>query len=49
MPIDQNGTIRSEYSKLVNDCIAMLSDKTNIEFHTSYNLIDEKCITLGKN
>jgi hypothetical protein len=31
------------------DCIAMLSDKTNIEFHTSYNLIDEKCITLGKN
>lgn len=34
--------------KLVNDCIAMLDDKTNIEFHINYNLIDEKCITLGK-
>jgi signal transduction histidine kinase len=34
--------------KLVIDCIAMLGDKTNIEFHASYNLIDEKCITLGK-
>ncbi|MEZ7500106.1 HAMP domain-containing sensor histidine kinase [Flavobacterium sp. Arc3] len=34
--------------KLVNDCIEMLGDKTNLEFHISYNLIDEKCITLGK-
>jgi signal transduction histidine kinase len=34
--------------KVVNDCIAMLGDKTKIEFHISYNLIDEKCITLGK-
>jgi len=32
----------------VSDCIEMLSDTLNVEFHISYHLKDEKCITLGK-
>lgn len=34
--------------KLVNDCIEMLGDTTDVEFHLTYNLLDKKCITLGK-
>ncbi|HEY4619216.1 MAG TPA: HAMP domain-containing sensor histidine kinase [Flavobacterium sp.] len=34
--------------KLVNDCIKMLDNKSNVEFHITYHLKDENCITLGK-
>lgn len=34
--------------KVLNDCIEMLGDKTNIEFHISCDVHNEKCITLGK-
>lgn len=34
--------------KLIDDCLEVLGDKTNVKFHLSYNLLDEKCITLGK-
>lgn len=34
--------------KLVNDCLEMLDNKSNVEFHMSYHIKDEKCITLGK-
>jgi signal transduction histidine kinase len=34
--------------KLVNDCIEMLADKSNVEFHFTYNLKNENTVTLGK-
>lgn len=34
--------------KLVNDCVEMLDNKANVEFHMTYHLKDEKCTTLGK-
>jgi signal transduction histidine kinase len=34
--------------KLMNDCVEMLDDKSNVEFHMAYHLQDEQCITLGK-
>ena len=34
--------------KLVNDCIEMLADISNVEFHFAYNLKNEKTVTLGK-
>lgn len=34
--------------KLVDDCIKMLDNKSNVEFHMAYHLKDEECITLGK-
>lgn len=34
--------------KLVNDCVEMLDNKSNVEFHMTYHLKEEKCITLGK-
>lgn len=34
--------------KLVNDCIKMLDNKSNVEFHFTYNLKNENGIVLGK-
>ncbi|MFV8375749.1 sensor histidine kinase [Flavobacterium sp. LB1P62] len=34
--------------KLVSDCIEMLTDKSNVEFHVTYNLKNENTVTLGK-
>ncbi|MFV5689401.1 sensor histidine kinase [Flavobacterium sp. ZT3R25] len=34
--------------KLVNDCIKMLADKSNVEFHFTYHLKNENTVTLGK-
>ncbi|HEX9151802.1 MAG TPA: HAMP domain-containing sensor histidine kinase [Flavobacterium sp.] len=34
--------------KSVNDCVEMLEDKSNVEFHFAYNLKNENTITLGK-
>lgn len=34
--------------KLVDDCIKMLDNKSNVEFHMAYHMKDEECITLGK-
>ncbi|SDW33927.1 sensor histidine kinase [Flavobacterium degerlachei] len=34
--------------KLINDCVEMLDNKSNVEFHMTYHLKEEKCITLGK-
>ncbi|EIA07817.1 sensor histidine kinase [Flavobacterium frigoris] len=34
--------------KLVNDCVEMLDNRSNVEFHIAYHIKDEKCITLGK-
>lgn len=34
--------------KLVNDCIEMLANKSNAEFHFTYHLKKENSVTLGK-
>ena len=34
--------------KLVNDCVEMLENKSNVEFHFTYNLNNENSIVLGK-
>jgi hypothetical protein len=34
--------------KLVNDCIEMIDDRTNIEFHISCKVSGYKCTTLVK-
>jgi signal transduction histidine kinase len=34
--------------KLLNECIKMLGDTTNVNFHISFTLTNEKCTTLGK-
>ncbi|MFV5697942.1 sensor histidine kinase [Flavobacterium sp. ZT3R17] len=34
--------------KLVTDCIEMVDNKSEVEFHLSYNLINENSIILGK-
>lgn len=34
--------------KLVADCIEMLEDKSNVQFHFNYHLKNEKTVTLGK-
>ncbi|MFV5695855.1 sensor histidine kinase [Flavobacterium sp. LB3P122] len=34
--------------KLVNDCIAILDDKSNVDFHFIYNLKNENTVTMGK-
>ena len=34
--------------KLVSDCIEMLEDKSNVQFHFAYHLNSETAVTLGK-
>jgi signal transduction histidine kinase len=34
--------------KLVTDCIEMVDNKSDVEFHLSYNLVNESGIVLGK-
>jgi hypothetical protein len=34
--------------KLVNDCIEMIGDRTNVEFHISCKVSGYKCTTLVK-
>jgi signal transduction histidine kinase len=48
--IDRTKMDLSELSipKLVNDCIEMVGDRTNIEFHITCKVSDYKCTTLVK-